>query len=131
MRKVFLSCFLVLVLGLLGCSQVQQVKQYGSYRSDMWNGKKLLSDGDYKQSLDEFVKAAKSMPTESEPCAFAATASFNLDDVEGAFRYRSGRGETQAGRFLYPNTRLQSLDSPETGQGEGGPGGARRFYLGL
>ncbi len=87
MRKVFLPCLLVLALGLLGCSQVQQVKQYGSYRSDMWNGKKLLNDGDYKQSLDEFIKAAKSMPAESEPCAFAATASFKLDDVEGASRY--------------------------------------------
>lgn len=84
MKKVVLLGFLVFALGLFACAET---KQSAAYRSDVWNGKKLLDDGDYKQALDNFVRAAKTMPTEPQPYAFAAAGSYKLDDIEGASRY--------------------------------------------
>jgi len=83
MRKMFWVGVLVLA-GLFGCSTMQQ---YGTYRSDMWKGKKLLDEGEYKQALDKFVKASGTVPTESQAYAFAATASYKLNDVGDASRY--------------------------------------------
>ena len=84
MRKLFLPAMLVMVLTLFACASM---KQYDAYRADMWSGKKLLGDGDYKSALERFQKATKAMPGEPEAHAFAATASFKLNDAEAASGY--------------------------------------------
>jgi tetratricopeptide (TPR) repeat protein len=84
MKKLLLPGLLVLVAALLGCASV---KQYDTYRKDMWNGKKLLGEGEYKPALEDFLSAAKAMPNEPESYAFAATASFKMNDVDAASGY--------------------------------------------
>ena len=84
MRKLLLPGMLVLVLAVSGCASI---KQYDTYRKDMWNGKKLLGDGEYKPALEGFLNAAKAMPDQPEPYAFAATASFKMNDVDAASGY--------------------------------------------
>jgi len=84
MRKLLLPGMLVIVLAISGCASI---KQYDTYRKDMWNGKKLLGDGEYKPALEGFLSAAKAMPTQPEPYAFAATASFKMNDVDAASGY--------------------------------------------
>jgi uncharacterized protein HemY len=52
----------------------------------MFQGRRLLDRGEYAQARDEFVKAARTMP-DSYSNAFAATASYKLNDMASAERF--------------------------------------------
>ena len=88
--------------------------------------------GDYGKARENFVRAAKSEPEEACPYAFAATASYKMDDLEAASRFmeqavkRDRHGDAHIRilgyRALYPS---------EGGQGEGRAPGAERLHAGL
>lgn len=84
MKKALLLVLVVFAAGVLGCSSMQQ---YNTYQNNMWNSKKMLDNADYKQALEGFVSAAKAMPKEPDPYAYAATASYKLNNVEAASGY--------------------------------------------
>jgi tetratricopeptide (TPR) repeat protein len=56
------------------------------YKQEMFQGRRLLDREQYAQARDEFVKAARMMP-DSYSNAFAATASYKLNDTAGAERF--------------------------------------------
>jgi uncharacterized protein HemY len=82
MKTILLSGLLVLAAGFLGCSTAYHV-----YQGDMWEGKRLLGQGDYGKAHEHFVKAAKALPDEAYPYAFAATSSCKMNDLEAASRF--------------------------------------------
>ena len=84
MKKALLLVLVVFAAGILGCSSMQQ---YSTYQTDMSKAKKMLDNADYKQALESFVDAAKAMPKEPDPYAYAATASYKLNNIEAASGY--------------------------------------------
>ena len=84
MKKMFVLGFLACAVSLSGCAAMQQ---YGTYQSDIFRGRQLMSDGDYKPALEDFIKAAGAMPAEPYSYALAAAASYKMDDIDAASRY--------------------------------------------
>lgn len=84
MKKALMLVLVVFAAGILGCSSMQQ---YSTYQTDMSKAKKMLDNADYKQALESFVDAAKAMPKEPDPYAYAATASYKLNNIEAASGY--------------------------------------------
>ncbi len=81
MRKIVSIVLLAFSATLLSCST-----PYYTYKQEMFQGRHLLDRGEYAQARDEFVKAARMMP-DSYSNAFAATASYKLNDMAGAERF--------------------------------------------
>ena len=81
MRKIMSIVLLVSSATLLSCST-----PYYTYKQEMFQGRRLLDRGEYAQARDEFVKAARTMP-DSYSNAFAATASYKLNDMASAERF--------------------------------------------
>lgn len=79
MKTVSLLGLIAVAGALLGCSAM-----LSAYRSDMWDGKRLMDSGEYGKAREEFLKAAKAEPAAAAPYAFAATASYKMNDLEGA-----------------------------------------------
>ena len=79
MKRIFCPVTLVCALALLGCSTA-----YHTYRWDIDAGKRMLDAGDYSQAREDFIGAAKAEPAESASYALAATASYKMNDLEGA-----------------------------------------------
>jgi tetratricopeptide (TPR) repeat protein len=71
----------------------------------MFRGRQLMSDGDYKPALEDFMKAATAMPAEPYPYAFAATASYKRGDIDAASRYI----QEAAGRDVQGDARVRIL----------------------
>ncbi len=82
MKRIVSLGLLVLAGGFLGCSTAYQRAQ-----GDMWEGRRLLGQGDYGKAHELFVKAAKAVPDEAYPYAFAATSSYNMNDLEAASKF--------------------------------------------
>ena len=81
MRKRVSIVLLASCATLLACST-----PYHTYKQEMFQGKRLLNKGEYAQARDEFVKASRMMP-DSYSNAFAATASYKLNDMASAERF--------------------------------------------
>ncbi len=83
MAKIVRSAvvFAVLSVVLWGCVGV-----YYTSRKDIFEGRKLLDSGDYGPAREDFIGAAQIEPS-AEAYAFAATASYKMNDVQGARRY--------------------------------------------
>ena len=81
MRKILSIVLLASCATLLSCST-----PYYTYKQEMFQGRRLLNSEEYAQARDEFVKAARTMP-DSYSNAFAATASYKLDDIASAERF--------------------------------------------
>ncbi len=92
----------VLCLGILGLTFLTvacaSTSMYSAYERDIVTGKQLLREGDYPAARGDFLKASE---TERRPeaLAFAATASYKLDDLQAAAQYlaeaeRAGRPGT-------------------------------------
>ncbi len=64
MKKMLVLGFLACVVSLSGCSTMQQ---YAAYRMDMLRGAQLMSEGDYRPALEDFIKAAGAMPASPIP----------------------------------------------------------------
>lgn len=79
MKTVSLLGFIAVAGALLGCSIM-----FSTYGSDMWDGKRLMGSGEYGKARDEFLRAAKAEPAAAAPYAFAATASYKMNDLESA-----------------------------------------------
>ena len=129
MKKMLLLGFLACAATLSGCSTMQQ---YATYRTDIFKGKQLMSEGDYKPALEDFIKAAGAMPAEPYPYAFAATASYKMDDIGAAARYiQEAAGRDVQGDRTHPHPWIQGPDLSEAGQGERRAPGPGRLYRGL
>ena len=81
MRKIVSIVLLAFSATLLACST-----PYYTYKQEMFQGRRLLTMGEYAQARNEFVKAARTMP-DSYSNAFAATASYKLNDMASAERF--------------------------------------------
>jgi len=89
----------ILGLGILGCALLiaacSSTATFTAYERDIATGKVELTEGDYPQARNDFLKASQ---TERRPeaLALAATASYKLDDLKATAEYlaeaeRSGR----------------------------------------
>jgi tetratricopeptide (TPR) repeat protein len=85
MKRRFCVILVVLMMALCGCATA-----YHTYRSDIWDGKKLLAAGDYAQAREDFTKAIAAEPDETGAYAFAATASYKMNDLNAASRFIQG-----------------------------------------
>ena len=81
MRKILSIVLLAFSATLLNCST-----PYYMYKQEMFQGTRLLNRGEYAQARDEFVKAARTIP-DGYSNAFAATASYKLNDMASAERF--------------------------------------------
>jgi tetratricopeptide (TPR) repeat protein len=66
---------------LWGC-----VGPYNAERKSIFEGRRFLETGDYGPARQDFIKAAQVEPS-AEAYAFAATASYKMNDLEGAQRF--------------------------------------------
>jgi hypothetical protein len=82
MKRFLLLCAVLVVCGmLLSCAS-----SYGTYARALFDGKRLLSNQEYAEARDEFLKAAEVDRT-AETLAFAAVASYRLNDLPAAETY--------------------------------------------
>ncbi|OPY60098.1 MAG: hypothetical protein A4E57_04556 [Syntrophorhabdaceae bacterium PtaU1.Bin034] len=79
MPKILLSA--ALAAALFGCSP-----SFNIYEDNMFQGKRLLGRGEYAQARDDFVRAAQAQP-DAYSYAFAATASYKMNDLASADRF--------------------------------------------
>jgi tetratricopeptide (TPR) repeat protein len=76
---------------LLSCAS-----SYNVYRDNLVRGKDLMKQGQFEEARSYFVKASESQRL-AESLAFAATASYNMNDLKAAERYIA-EAEKQDGR---------------------------------
>jgi tetratricopeptide (TPR) repeat protein len=76
---------------LLSCAS-----SYSVYRGNLVQGKELMRRGEFQEARTYFVKASESQRL-PESLAFAATASYKMNDVNAAERYIT-EAEKQDGR---------------------------------
>ena len=115
MKTISLLGLIAVAGALLGCSAM-----FSTYRSDMWDGKRLMDSGEYGKARDEFLKAAKAEPAAAAPYAFAATASYKMNDLEGASGFMTEA--TKRDKYLDAHVRILGYRSPypsERRQAEG------------
>ena len=74
------AVFAVLFVILWGC-----VGPDNAARKSIFEGRRFLETGDYGPARQDFIKAAQVRPT-AEAYAFAATASYKMNDMEAANR---------------------------------------------
>ena len=79
MKRIFCLVTALCAVALLGCSTA-----YQTYRSDIGTGKKMFDAGEYRQAREDFMNAAKADPTQADPYALAATASYKMNDLQTA-----------------------------------------------
>ena len=72
------AVFAVLFVILWGCAG-----PYNAARMSIFEGRRFLETGDYEPARQDFIKAAQVKPS-AEAYAFAATASYKMNDLEGA-----------------------------------------------
>jgi tetratricopeptide (TPR) repeat protein len=72
----------VFVLFFLGAC----ASTYSAFRGNMFQGKTLLADKEYKEARENFLKAA-SIEKSATAYAFAATASYKMNDLAAAEGY--------------------------------------------
>ena len=75
------AVFAVLSVILWGCAG-----PYNASRKSMFEGRGFLQEGDYGPARQDFIKAARIEPS-AEAYAFAATACYKMNDLEGAQRF--------------------------------------------
>jgi tetratricopeptide (TPR) repeat protein len=75
------AIFAVLFVILWGC-----VGPDNAARKSIFEGRRFLETGDYEPARQDFIKAAQVRPS-AEAYAFAATASYKINDLEGAQRF--------------------------------------------
>ena len=74
------AVFAVLFVILWGCAGPDNAA-----RKSIFEGRRSLETGDYGPARQDFLKAAQVEPS-AEAYAFAATASYKMNDLEGARR---------------------------------------------
>jgi tetratricopeptide (TPR) repeat protein len=81
MRNIVCCAVIVTSLLTLSCST-----SYNTYAQNMFHGKRLLQNEEYREARADFVKAAEAQGWPSA-YAFAATASYKIGDLASAERY--------------------------------------------
>lgn len=94
MKKSWMITAIIAALLGASCSTT-----YQTYRSDLFEGKKLLRQEEYVKARDLFVKASGE-EKRAAPFALAATASYKLNDLSAAETYVN-QAEKAEGRAYY------------------------------
>jgi len=91
--KIFAAIGLMLVCGICTASCTTT---YMQYRDDLFEGRQLLNQEKYVEARNIFVKASTE-ERRAAPFAYAATASYKMNDLAAAERY-IGDAENATGR---------------------------------
>jgi uncharacterized protein HemY len=94
-------------------------------RKSMFDGRRFLETGDYGPARQDFIKAAQIEPS-AEAYAFAATASYKMNDLAGARRSIDEAQKLDGKSDYYLRILVQGLDSIQRGQTGGRPRSAPR-----
>ncbi len=98
MQRMLVVALLAVSVLLAGCSP-----SFTTYADNMFQGKRLLRVGEYAQARDDFVRASQAQP-DAYSYAFAATASYKMNDLASAEQYIE-RAEKLDGR-TYADLRI-------------------------
>ncbi len=93
--KMILVAGIVVAMGLAACTTT-----YTIYRSDISEGKNLLKQGEYARARALFVKASEQK--RAAPFAYAATASYKMNDLPAAEGYLKEAEKMEGRSYTYP-----------------------------
>jgi tetratricopeptide (TPR) repeat protein len=95
MKRFLIIVLLLIPFALVGCSA-----SFTAYTDNMFKGKELLQRGNYAGARDDFVKAAQAQP-DGWSYAYAATASYKLNDLKSAEHYINQAASLDGRSFAY------------------------------
>lgn len=93
--KTWFIGLIAITLALSSCSP-----SFNTYSDSMFQGKRMLDVGDYAGARNDFVRAAQAQP-DAYSYAYAATASYKMNDFKGAEQFIRDAERLDGRTFAY------------------------------